>query len=344
LEAELIAGGVPIFFAEKRGRWDVIGPVIRLVRRIRKAKPDVIYSFLILANITAILIRPFIAGVPVVWGIRASSMDLRNYGWAFRFVNWLESRLARYADRIIVNSHAGLISFSHAKGEAVRIEVIPNGIDCEKFRPDPRASKTLRDALRISEGDILIGLPARYDPMKDHATFFEAAGILGRVDEHVWFIAVGAGVDDANRVIGAQLDRLHLRQRVSLLGARLDMPQILAGLDVVTLCSAYGEGFPNVLGEAMACGVPCVATDVGDSSVVVGEFGIVVPPRNPAALAAAWQQLIARAQKGRTLLGYSSRERITREFSLERMIDRTECTLGAVTGRSLWAPSSPVQL
>lgn len=335
---------MPIFFAKKRSRWDVIGPVVRLVRRIRKAKPDVIYSFLILANITTVLIRPFIAGVPVVWGIRASSMDLHNYGWAFRFTNWLESRLARYADHIIVNSNAGLKTFNRTKAEAARIEVIPNGIDCEKYRPDPRASKTLRDALHISERDILIGLPARYDPMKDHATFFEAAGILGRVDEHVWFVAIGAGVDDANRIIGAQLDRLHLHQRVSLLGARLDMPKILAGLDIVTLCSAYGEGFPNVLGEAMACGVPCVATDVGDSSVVIGEFGIVVPPRDPAALAAAWQQLIARGQKGRTLLGSSSREWITSEFSLERMIDRTERTLGAVVRRSLWAPSSHVQL
>src|SRR6266700_3642067 len=121
------------------------------------------------------------------------------------------------------------------------------------------------------------------------------------------FLLLGAGIDRANRDLVRVIEAHGLMPRLRLLGERTEMNAVYPALDIATLTSAFGEGFPNVLAEAMACGVPCVATDSGDSAEILGEFGIIVPPRDPQALAEGWRRMIALGDDGRRALGLRAR-------------------------------------
>ena len=225
---------------------------------------------------------------------------------------------------VIANSEAGR-GWHEALGyRPRRWTYIPNGIDTETFRPDPRARAETRGELGFDESVFAIGLVARYDLMKDHATFIRAAVRLAETRPEARFVLVGRGTDARDGELERLVQEAGIADRVRRLGERTDVARIVPGLDLVTLSSAFGEGFPNVLGEAMACGVPCVTTDVGDAAGIVGETGLVVRPRDPDALAAAWTEAAARDGATRIALGAAARERIIAQYSLARMVRRYE--------------------
>ena len=141
----------------------------------------------------------------------------------------------------------------------------------------------------------------------------------------------GTGVDDANEAIAAPIRRAGARERFHLLGRRDDVPQVTAALDILVSSSIYGEGFPNVLGEAIACAVPCVTTNVGDSAMVVGETGRVTRPHDPAALSSAIAALLALDPEDRDALGRAARRRVEEHFALPRVVDRFESLYDEVT-------------
>jgi glycosyltransferase involved in cell wall biosynthesis len=170
----------------------------------------------------------------------------------------------------------------------------------------------------------LIGLVARYDPMKDHETFLRAASLLIRREPRARFVLVGRGVDERNEALVGAMRSLGLNSAVHLLGERRDVPMVMAALDLFSLSSAFGEGSPNVVGEAMACGVPCVVTNVGDAARIVGETGRVVPPRSPEALADAWWNLLALGAGERARLGVAARRRIEAGFALPNIVVQYE--------------------
>ncbi len=151
--------------------------------------------------------------------------------------------------------------------------------------------------------------------MKDHSNFVSAAGLLAASEPDAYFVLAGRGVDDRNLVLTREIRAAGIAARSSLLGGRTDAPRLTAALDIAT-SSSYAEGFPNVVGEAMCCGVPCVVTDVGDSARLAGDTGLVIPPRDPAALAAAWRELISRGREGRIKAGAAGRARIAGHFSI----------------------------
>jgi len=196
-----------------------------------------------------------------------------------------------------------------------RWAILPNGFELEKFVPSERARQDLRAELRLPPDSLLIGLIGRYHPMKDHSNFLKAAGILGRRDPSVHFVLAGAGVDSANVELRELAKAFGVADCLHLLGARTDAPYITAALDIAGSAS-YSEAFPNVIGEAMSCGVPCVVTDVGDSAWLVGDTGFFVTPRDSNALADAWTELINRGEQGRQTLGTAARSRIAGMFSI----------------------------
>ena len=165
---------------------------------------------------------------------------------------------------------------------------------------------------------------ARFDPQKDHRNLVQAAGLLKERGVDCCFVLCGNGADAKNAQLIGWIRDASVEDRFFLLGPRDDIPTITAGLDIACLSSAHGEGFPNVLGEAMACEVPCVATDVGDSADIVGDTGRIVPPRNPEALAGAIGELIEMGHEGRKQLGRAARERIKEKFELGRVVKRYE--------------------
>jgi len=220
---------------------------------------------------------------------------------------------------VVVNSHAGMLWHQKLGYRPRRWEVIPNGFDLATFKPDPEGGKRLRKEFDLASDAVLVGLIARFDPMKDHATFLSAAAAIVRSRPAVHFFLVGKGVRSL-----ANLIQFHdLTGRVELLDEQQHIHNLLQGFDLVCLSSA-SEGFPNVLGEAMACGVPCVTTDVGDARYLVDDTGLVVPPRDPDALAKALLDMIDRGQAARQQLGRLARDRIASKFSLTHTIKRYE--------------------
>ena len=321
LEKDLCEAEVPIRVLGKSGRWDVFGFLWQLIALIRKERPDLIYSLLAVPNILSVLSKLFLPSVLIVWGLRASNVDLSCYDWFVRFSYRLERRLSPIAQLIIVNSRAGAV-FAREKGFPVeKMIVIPNGIDVQRFRPEPESGKPLRDIWGVSDRDILVGLVGRLDPIKDHATFLGAAALLVREKEDVRFVCIGEGSETYKNTLLNLSERLGLGRRVIWAGAYADMPAIYNALDIVC-SSSFGEGFSNVIGESMACGVPCVVTNVGDSAWIVGGTGEVVPAKDPEAFAAGCRRLIDRLEKP-SLLKMEARDRIVQNFSVEMLVGRT---------------------
>lgn len=314
------AAGVPVQTLGMRRGWPSLAALPRLVRLLRQARPTLVQSWLYHADLLGLLAAALAGRPPVVWNLRCSDMDLRYYSgqtrWVLRALTWLSP----HPVAILVNSTASMRLHQSLGYRPRRWEVIPNGFDLDRFRPDPTAWERTRRELTLPAEVMLVGLIARLDPMKDHPSFLNAATHVAARRPGVHFVLIGKGVEGLAGAIAAK----GLSDRVHILGERRDVEWLLPGLDMVCLSSAFGEGFPNVLGEAMAAGVPCVTTDVGDAKTIVGETGLVVPPRDPAALAAAIVDLVDRGPSARTTLGQAARARIAREYALPRIVERYE--------------------
>jgi glycosyltransferase involved in cell wall biosynthesis len=198
--------------------------------------------------------------------------------------------------------------------------VIPNGIDTKRFKPDSEARAKVRSQWGISEHTILIGLVGRLHPMKDHLTFLKAAALLSKQQQDVQFVCVGTGLEDYAQELYRLAQEFGISEKVIWAGACADMPAVYNALDIASSSSSYGEGFANVIGEAMACEVPCVVTDVGDSAWIVENTGIVVSPQNPEALANGWSLLIKQQQYKDAALKSKTRSRIVSEFSCNKLV------------------------
>ncbi len=326
-EAELADAGVRIIHLNKAGRWDIFPFLLRLVHFVSEQRPAVLHSYLGLPNIVAIALKPIFRETRIVWGVRASNMDLSHYDLLTRLAYALECRLSRFADCIISNSHAGkCYAVNHGFPES-NITVIANGIDTHFFQYDPIGRRQVRAEWEVGDNKVLIGLVARLDPMKGHTTFLDAASSVARERNDVHFVCVGDGPSSYVRALKHQSTERGLANRLIWASARDDMPSVYSALDIST-SSSWGEGFSNTIAEAMACGVPCVATDVGDSAQIVGGLTTVVPPQDSSALARVIRHLVYLQQDERKALGASCRARIVSEFGIERLIRNTEHALG----------------
>ncbi|HUC62287.1 MAG TPA: glycosyltransferase [Alphaproteobacteria bacterium] len=266
-----------------------------------------------------------IAGTPtVLWNLRCSDMDMSAYRLRSRIVLALLVRLSRFQELVLANSRAAKEAHERLGYRPHEWRIVPNGFDLSRFRPDREARAAVRRELGVAESEILIGLPARFDPMKDHGTFFRAAGRLARDGARIRFVAFGKDVARGNAALDELVRSNGVAQSTLLLGVRDDVPRLLNALDICTLCSAFGEGFPNVLGEAMATEIPCVGTSVGDVPEILGATGKVVPPRNPEALAAAWRGFIDAGAEARAAAGAAARKRVIEKFSLEDVVRQYE--------------------
>ena len=200
--------------------------------------------------------------------------------------------------------------------------MIPNGFQTELFCPGDRVREQTRKAFNLPVAAAVIGIVGRFDPQKDHRTFIKAAAQLARRMDGVYFLMCGKGLSPDNQELMVWLREGCAADQFLLLGERNDLNHIYCAMDVFVSSSAYGEGFPNVIGEAMACCVPCVVTDVGDSAIVVGNTGRVVPPRDPKALANGIYELLTLSEEEKRELGEAARRRIEENFSLSTIAVR----------------------
>jgi len=317
--------GVPLYTLNLRPSLPNPVHVWSLRTLTRQIQPQLIQGWMYHGNVMASLAGKFARDrVPVVWNVRQSLTDPGAYGRRTSAVIRLGALLSGRPVAIIYNSLAGAQDHERFGYRADQRVVIPNGFDCQLLRPDENARSQVRAELRLAPETILVGLIARYHPMKDHANFLRAAGQVVRDYPTIRFLLVGHGVSNDQPSIVKLITENQLAGRVMLLGGRQDIPRLTAALDIACSASAWGEGFSNAIAEAMACGVPCVVTDVGDSATIVADTGIPVPPRNPGALAQAINQLIEAGKDRRLELGMAARRRIEREFSLAEIARRYE--------------------
>ena len=292
----------------------------KLVDLVRKLRPNILQGWMYHGNLAALFAGAMIPGqAKVVWNIRQSIYALRKEKKLTSLLIRFGARFSSKPVRIIYNSRVSLGQHARIGYSAKKSLVIPNGFDCERFMPDKKIRAGFRASLGLDNDGIVIGLIARYHPMKDHANFLRAAGILKKRCPDVHFAMAGRCIDQNNDKIVAQIRHAGIDGQTHLLGERRDIPEAMAALDIASSSSAWAEAFPNVIGEAMACGVPCVVTDVGDSAWIVGDTGIVVPPQNPEALAKGWETLIKMRQTDRAKLGKAARDRIKDKYSLPRI-------------------------
>ena len=321
---ELLDTKVRLLSLHKKGRWDLFPFFFSLISVLRRESPNAVYSFLGVANIFSLLVRSFVPDMRVIWGVRASNMDLRYFDWATRWSYWLECRLARFADLIIANSQAGL-EYSVSQGFPRRKMVaVPNGIDTERFRPDKEAGQRIRETWGVGENERLIGLVGRIDPMKDHSNFLKAAALIRCQVENVRFVCVGKGEESYEKSMRSLATKMGLDDILIWAGEHSNMMGVYNALDIASSSSSYGEGFPNVVGEAMSCSVPCVVTDVGDSALLVGPTGYVVPPNDSKALSSVWSEMFLLDEMEFRAKAVASRERVISEFSINDLITSTE--------------------
>lgn len=324
LRTRLEAGGVPVRDLGIERDWDAPGGLLRLAAAIRGARPAVVHSWLYHADLLATLALALSGrrrAARLIWGVRCSDMDMGRYARGSRMVLKLLPRLSRRADLVLCNAEAGRAAHQRLGYRPARWRVVPNGVDVERFRPRPGERAAVRAELGVNDEHFVVGMCARVDPMKDHAAFVKAAAAFAATAPEARFVLIGAGTGEPGSALERMIAAAGLSGRFVRLGLREDIPRLHAALDVAALSSAFGEGFPNVLAEAMACGVPCAATDVGDSATIVGGTGLVVPPGDPEALAAAWTRLRSEGRDARAARGAGARRRIAERYSLAAMID-----------------------
>ena len=330
--APIEALGVPL---ETLGmRRDLPNPlaVLRLASLLRESRPNVIQTWMYHADLVGgIAAKLSGVGAPVVWNIRHSTFDPDQTRRRTTYVARLCAAASHWLPRIIVCCSLEARAVHAALGyRDSKIRVIPNGFDLSQFRADPVARKEVRDELGLSMTTPVIGRLGRFDPQKDYHGFVEAAALLHRRRPDVHFMLCGLNIDASNSALVGWINDAGIASVCHLLGYRRDAARVIAALDIAASSSSYGEAFPNVLAEAMACEVPCVATDVGDSAYIVGDAGSIVPPRNAVALADAWEAMLAKGPEHLRTLGNAARRRVEEKFSLPQVIRDYEDTYEAL--------------
>jgi len=324
LRQEIESQSIPVFLIRARRRSVGIKPLRDLARLIRELQPDLIHGWMYHGSLAAFLSRLFLfRKIPLIWSIHSSTHLLSRKNKLTAMIIKLEAFLSyfpsaiHYVSPAIAQQHEAL-GFSRKK-----TVVIPNAIDTERFVPSEQSRTIIRELLNLPSDIILIGLIGSYRPIKDHATYLQAASLLIKRHPDVHFILAGSGINWNNEILRETIIRLKLTNNIHLLGQRSDIPLITAGLDIA--CStSLAESFSLSVAEAMSCGVACVATEGANPILIKSGCGLVVSQKNPQELEAAWHDLIERGDEGRRELGKNARQRIERDFSLHKVIQSYE--------------------
>lgn len=323
MAAHLESAGIRVrSLGMKRGSANPL-QVLRLARWIKQSQPNLVQTWMYHADLLG-GIAARLAGKPVVWGIHHSNLEpaqnKRLTIWTARICEVLSPWVPK---RIVCCSEASRITHTEFGYDDEKMEVIQNGFDLRAFQPNAEARQSLRKELGLAEQTPLIGMAGRFHVQKGQRNFVQAAAQLHARMPEVHFVLCGTDIDANNAELTGWIERFgyELHKVTHLLGRRTDMSRIFAALDVATSAS-LSEAFPMAVGEAMACGTPCVVTNVGDSALIVGDAGKVVPAEDPQALAHAWQSLLAAAPSARKELGRAARNRIQQCFDVDAIVAR----------------------
>lgn len=334
LESQIRELDVPVRILGMKPPNPSFKSIRKLFNCLRKYKPDIIQGWMYHGNLASQAAGLFCLGrVPVLWNVRQSIYSLQDEKKTSAAVIRITIPLSRLPVRIIYNSQKSRRQHENFGYNRSKSIIIPNGFDLNQFKPSKEARNILRSQLNLQKETIIIGIIARFHPHKDHLNFLQAASLLLKQLPDVHFIMAGSYVERNNPELMKNINELGISGNVHLFGEQNKVQRLMAALDIVTLSSYTTEAFPNVIGEAMACGVPCVATDVGDTALIIGDTGIIVPPRNPEELSSSWNKMIEYGFKKRVLLGELARKRIEDLFSIQKIAGTYECLYNNVLNK-----------
>jgi glycosyltransferase involved in cell wall biosynthesis len=307
--------------------------LLHLFRFAWQTRPTVIMGWMYHGCLAAALVKLFRLGNGrLIWNIRQSLYDLalekRGSALVIKSLRWFAplARTLTYNSQLSARQHEAIGYPAH------KTQLIPNGFDLTKWRPQPN----------LTSGPLRIGRFGRFTPMKDYPTFLQAAALITQKLPHTEFHLAGSGIDATNTDLTQLIADLHLQNHVHLHGDHPDIPALTASLDLAISSSAFGEGFPNVVGEAMACGVPVVATDIGDTAWVMGATGTLVPAQDPQALATAALKILTLPVEQRQALGHQARTRIESHFSLPSILTHFDALLTSSQSSASFQLARPV--
>lgn len=314
--------GVPVIALDMRLGINTLHNFSRLISMLRQERPTLVHTWMYHADFLGGIAAKFFSRTPVVWSIHHADPRLNKV--STKVVAKLCSFLSYYLpDKIIACSESAKSSHISYGYNPKKTILMQNGVDISRFRPDNLSRALIRKRLNIGENDIVIGNVGRWHEIKDYSTLIAAACLLCNDRKNVHFVLAGNGLDNNNKILTSWICKAQIEGRVHLLGERDNIPNIINSFDIFTLTS-LGESFSLVTVEAMACGVPCVVTDVGMLADIIVDTGKVVPPQNPDALAHAWSELIRIGMEERMQMGSAARGRVEKHFSFSATVAQYE--------------------
>ena len=322
--------GIDVQALNMQSALDIPRVFCRLVCLIRTCKPDVVQTWMYHADFLGGLAARLAGNQNIVWGIRTTEITL-GASRVTALVRHLCARLSHKIPRAIVcAAEASRVSHATIGYSEARMVVLPNGFDLARLVATPAQRRGLRLQCGFDPSTVIVGYLGRFHPDKDQANFVRAAGLLAQNFPQARFLMVGSNLDSSNAELKDWINATVCADKFVLLGERTDVPVCLAAMDLFCL-SSRTEGFPNVVGEAMAMGLPCVTTDVGDAAMLVADTGVVVPKQDAVALAEGLGKLLAMHSEERELLGRRAKSRIHEMFSMDRARERFEALYAEIT-------------
>ncbi len=335
LGEQIQSNGMEVYSLGMRSVFGIPLVLWRLVHLIQMSRPDIVQTWMYHADLLGGLAARMAGNRYVIWGIRTT--DVRAEGrFATAIVRWLCARLSSWIPSAIICAAVASRQAHIAVGyDAKKMVVVPNGYDFSWLKASFEERQSMRNQCRINQNEVVVGSLGRFHMVKDQKNFVRAAGLLAPQCSKLRFLMVGRGLDWDNTQLVDWIDRSGCKDRFVLLGEREDVPQCLAAMDIFCLHSLT-EGFPNVLAEAMAMGLPCVTTDVGDAAMLLADTGVVVPKDDSAALAQGMERLLALDQDARNALGMRAKVRVEAEFSMARARERFEVIYRKVLSKGVF--------
>lgn len=294
-----------------------IRAIVRLRGILKMIDPKIVQGWMYHGNLMASFATKMYRNDAIVyWSVHQSLASIKAEKKVLAALIVLSAKLSKSVKAVVFSAVTGREQHIENGFNESNSLTIRDNFDLKSFPPQDFIPG-LRESLSLPDNTILVGSVARYAPMKDHANLLDAIGIMSKEFPAMHFVLIGPGVDENTPALVSQITELGISGQTHLLGERHDVPQLLPDLDVFVLSSAFSESFPNVLGEAMACHVPCISTDVGDAAAIVGDQGLVVPPRDSSALAEALREFASMSAEERKNLGQKARLHIENNFNLD---------------------------
>ncbi len=317
--------GIPLDCLNLNAGHFSLGALSKLRSLAKTLQADVVQGWMYHGNLAAYMFSKFCKHkISQVWNIRQTLYSLEKEKKLTQWVIRAGAHLSNNIDRIIYNSN--LAAEQHAEFGYKRANevILANGFDVDQFRPSASARNNLRQVLGLSASTCIVGIVGRFHPMKCQTNFIHAAAQIYATHPEVHYVMFGHDIVEQNPVLAECLQSSPGKQNFHLLGERSDIAELTAAFDIAVSSSSWGEGFPNVIGEAMSCAVPCVVTDVGESPTIVQDTGVVVPPASIPLLADGILTLINMSVSERQALGGRARQRIIELYSIEQVSTQYE--------------------